>query len=281
MLFADGRPAGHAIPAPLSESETLKLELYQVDAFADRPFGGNPAAVCPLDQWLPDDLLQAIAMENNLSETAYFVRKGDIFELRWFTPAVEVDLCGHATLATAWVIFNEYPDSPTPLRFATRSGELRVSKAPDGLTIDFPATIPVPCAPPRGLLAALGLGEGEVLEADDYIVVVEDEAIVRDLRPDINGLRAFPKRGVAVTAPGTQVDFVSRWFGPNVGVNEDPVTGSAHTWLAPYWAKRLGKQRLTAEQGGARKGQLVCEKSADRVFITGKAALYLKGTIHL
>ncbi len=257
----------------------MELRLYQVDAFTDRPFGGNPAAVCPLDQWLPDDLLQAIAAENNLSETAYFVRKGDVFELRWFTPAVEVDLCGRATLATAWTIFNEYPDRLDMLRFATRSGELRVSKVPDGLAMDFPVTVPVPCAAPDGLFTALGIHNGHVLEADDYIVAVEDEAIVRDLRPDFNALRAFPKRGVAVTAPGAQFDFVSRWFGPNVGVDEDPVTGSAHAWLAPYWARRLGKHRLSAEQGGARKGQLVCEMSGDRVIITGKAALYLKGAI--
>ncbi|MBA1202571.1 PhzF family phenazine biosynthesis protein [Pseudomonas capeferrum] len=259
----------------------MKMDIYQVDAFSDQPFGGNPAAVCPLHEWLPDDQLQAIALENNLSETAFVVPEGDVYELRWFTPEVEVDLCGHATLATAWVILNELSDKPKVLRFSTRSGELRVSQATDGLAMDFPAKTPIPCAPPEGLLAGLGIDTAEILATDDYIVVVESEAIVAGLNPDFATLKKLPKRGVAVTARSERFDFVSRWFGPNVGVNEDPVTGSAHTSLAPYWAQRLGKQVLTAEQGGKRKGQLTCELIGDRVIISGKAVLYMKGTINL
>ena len=259
----------------------MKLDIYQVDAFSDKPFGGNPAAVCPLDEWLPDDHLQAIAAENNLSETAFFVRTGDVYELRWFTPEVEVDLCGHATLAAAWVLINELPDAPQVLRFATRSGELRVTQTADGLAMDFPAKEPVQCLPPEGLLEGLGIETAEVFVTDDYIVVVDNEAVVAGLTPDFSALHKLPKRGVAVTARSERFDFISRWFGPNVGVNEDPVTGSAHTSLAPLWAKRLGKQLLTAEQGGKRKGQLTCALQGDRVIISGKAALYMKGTIRL
>ena len=259
----------------------MKLDIYQVDAFSDQPFGGNPAAVCPLNEWLADDKLQAIAAENNLSETAFFVRKGDVYELRWFTPEVEVDLCGHATLAAAWVLIHELPDAPQLLRFSTRSGELRVSQAADGLAMDFPAKTPVPCTPPPGLLAGLGIDNAEVFATDDYIVVVGDETIITGLTPDFAALKGLPKRGIAVTARSARFNFVSRWFGPNVGINEDPVTGSAHTSLAPFWAQRLGKQVLTAEQGGKRKGQLTCELRGDRVIISGKAVLYMKGTISL
>ncbi|MGY4493505.1 PhzF family phenazine biosynthesis protein [Pseudomonas sp. TE3610] len=257
----------------------MQLSIYQVDAFADRPFGGNPAAVCPLTEWLPDAQLQAIAEENNLSETAYFVRKGDAFELRWFTPAVEVDLCGHATLAAAWVIANELPDAPEVMRFATRSGELRVTRTEHGLAMDFPAKTPVPCEPPAGLLEALGIAKAEVLATDDYLVVVEDESIIAGLTPDFARLKGLPLRGVAVTAASREFDFVTRWFGPNVGVNEDPVTGSAHTSLAPLWAGRLGKTLLKARQGGARKGLLTCELSGDRVIISGQAVLFMKGSV--
>lgn len=259
----------------------MQLSIYQVDAFADRPFGGNPAAVCPLTEWLPDAQLQAIAEENNLSETAYFVRKGDTFELRWFTPAVEVDLCGHATLAAAWVIANELPDAPQIMRFATRSGELRVSRTAHGLAMDFPVKAPVACEPPAGLLEALGIDSAEVFATDDYLVVVDDESLIAALKPDFARLKGLPLRGVAVTAASKDVDFVTRWFGPNVGVNEDPVTGSAHTSLTPLWAKRLGKSLFKAEQGGARKGQLTCELAGDRVIISGQAVLFMKGTLFL
>jgi len=259
----------------------MKLDIYQVDAFSQQPFGGNPAAVCPLTEWLPDEQLQNIAAENNLSETAYLVPRGDFYELRWFTPEVEVDLCGHATLAAAWVLIHQLADAPEVLRFATRSGELRVTRNGDELAMDFPAKQPQPCEPPSGLLNALGIEHAEVFAADDYIVLVDDEAQIAALTPDFARLKGLPKRGIAVTAKSTRFDFVSRWFGPNVGVNEDPVTGSAHTSLAPFWAERLGKSLLTAEQGGKRRGQLRCELRGDRVIISGHAVLYLQGVIYL
>lgn len=260
----------------------LKLHIIQIDAFTENVFGGNPAAVCELAGWLPDDILQAIAAENNLSETAFYVSKGaDNYDLRWFTPSVEVDLCGHATLATAYVIFAA-DENAKLLRFRSRSGELCVQRASNELlSMDFPLTKPRRIEPPTGLLNALGIVAGEVLDADDYIVVVDDEQVVEHLQPDFNALKAFPRRGVAVTAPGTNFDFVSRWFGPQVGVNEDPVTGSAHTWLAPYWATRLGKQVLTAQQGGKRKGKLTCEVTGNRVILTGSAVRYLDGDIYI
>ncbi|KRP62533.1 PhzF family phenazine biosynthesis protein [Pseudomonas trivialis] len=259
----------------------MKLDIYQVDAFSQHPFGGNPAAVCPLTDWLPDEQLQNIAAENNLSETAYFVPRGEHYELRWFTPTVEVDLCGHATLAAAWVLFHALAGAPPELRFATRSGELRVTRHGDELAMDFPARQPERCEPPAGLLSALGIEHAEVFGTDDYIVLVDNEAQVAALAPDFARLKGLPKRGIAVTAKSTEFDFISRWFGPNVGVNEDPVTGSAHTSLAPFWAARLGKSQLTAEQGGTRKGQLRCELEGERVIISGKAVLYMQGTIYL
>lgn len=260
----------------------MQLEIFQVDAFSSAPFGGNPAAVIPLEQWLPDDLLQRIAEENNLSETAYFVRNGEAFDLRWFTPAVEVDLCGHATLAAAWVLFEQLGERAEVLRFNTRSGELRVSRAADGLlAMDFPAKQPVEVAMPAGLLESLGLAEATALyRTDDYVLVIEDAALIDGLEPDYAALSSFDVRGIAVTAPGRGFDFVTRWFGPRVGVNEDPVTGSAHTSLAPYWADRLGKKVLLCEQGGRRRGQLRCEVVGNgRVIISGRGALYLRGFV--
>ncbi|EPJ92239.1 PhzF family phenazine biosynthesis protein [Pseudomonas sp. CFII68] len=259
----------------------MQVAIFQVDAFASQPFAGNPAAVCPLDYWLPDEQLHAIAAENNLSETAYFVKQGDIYELRWFTPLVEVELCGHATLAAAWVILNKLGVNADILRFSTRSGELRVRRSGTGLTLDFPAKTPERCTPPSELLPALGLTSAEVFATDDFIVVVPDETIIEKLTPDFARLKGLPLRGVVVTAQGKDFDFVSRWFGPNVGVNEDPVTGSAHTSLTPYWAGVLDKQVLTAQQGGLRKGQLRCEMAGDRVLITGESVLYMVGEITL
>ncbi|MDH0645645.1 PhzF family phenazine biosynthesis protein [Pseudomonas sp. GD03858] len=262
----------------------MQLEIFQVDAFSATPFGGNPAAVIPLERWLADDVLQRIAEENNLSETAYFVRNGEGFDLRWFTPAVEVDLCGHATLAAAWVLFEQLGERAQVLRFNTRSGELRVSRSDNGLlAMDFPAKQPVAVAMEPELLAALGLNEARALyRTDDYMLVIDDAAQLDSLKPDFVALSAFAVRGIAVTAPGRGFDFVSRWFGPRVGVNEDPVTGSAHTSLAPYWAERLGQRRLNCEQGGARKGQLHCEVPGNgRVIISGRGALYLRGSIFI
>ena len=260
----------------------MQREIFQVDAFSAVPFGGNPAAVIPLEQWLPDDVLQRIAEENNLSETAYFVRNGEAFDLRWFTPAVEVDLCGHATLAAAWVLFEQLGERAEVLRFNTRSGELRVSRDADGLlAMDFPAKQPVVQDFPAGLLEALGLIEARALyRTDDFIVVIDDVDLIEGLKPDFVALSAFDVRGIAVTAPGRGFDFVTRWFGPRVGVNEDPVTGSAHTSLVPYWAERLGKNSLRCEQGGARKGQLHCELPGNgRVVIRGAGALYMRGVV--
>ncbi|MBF8742851.1 PhzF family phenazine biosynthesis protein [Pseudomonas guariconensis] len=262
----------------------MQFEIFQVDAFSATPFGGNPAAVVPLEQWLPDETLQRVAEENNLSETAYFVRNGEAFDLRWFTPSVEVDLCGHATLAAAWVLFEQLGEQAEVLRFNTRSGELRVSRGDDGLlAMDFPAKQPVAVDVPAGLLEALGLGSARaVYRTDDYVVVIDDAALLEPLAPDFVALEAFEVRGIAVTAPGRGFDFVTRWFGPRVGVNEDPVTGSAHTSLAPYWAERLGKRSLVCEQGGRRKGQLRCEVPGNgRVIISGRGALYLRGVISI
>lgn len=262
----------------------MQLEIFQVDAFSTEPFGGNPAAVIPLDSWLPDDVLQRIAEENNLSETAYFVRKGETIDLRWFTPTVEVDLCGHATLASAYVLFEQLGEQAQVLRFNTRSGELRVSRGADGLlAMDFPAKQPVAVDMPAGLLQALGLSQANaVYRSDDYVVVIDDAMLLETLKPDFVALSAFDVRGIAVTAAGRGFDFVTRWFGPRVGVNEDPVTGSAHTSLAPLWAQRLGKNVLSCEQGGARKGQLQCEVPGNgRVIISGRAALYLRGNVYI
>jgi PhzF family phenazine biosynthesis protein len=259
----------------------MKLKLFQVDAFSSTTLGGNPAAVCPLDEWLPDEKLLAIAAENNVAETAYFVGSGDRYQLRWFTPEVEVDLCGHATLAASWVLFNELNVEVETLKFSTRGGELRVNRRGDLLAMDFPATEPVLREPPPGLLEALGIANAEVLEARDFIVVVESEAEVARITPDFALLKDATSFGVSVTTKGKEFDFVSRWFGPKVGVNEDITTGAAHAWLAPYWAKRLGKKVLTAQQGGKRKGQLTCEVLGERVLLIGAASTYLRGVIEV
>jgi PhzF family phenazine biosynthesis protein len=262
----------------------MQLEIFQVDAFSAQPFGGNPAAVIPLENWLPDELLQRIAEENNLSETAYLVKNQAGYDLRWFTPTVEVDLCGHATLAAAWVLFEQLGEQAEVLRFDTRSGELRVSRGADGLlAMDFPAKQPVAVETPSGLLEALGLSRARgVYRTDDYLVVIDDASLIETLAPDFVALAGFDVRGIAVTAPGRGYDFVTRWFGPRVGVNEDPVTGSAHTSLAPYWAERLDQSSLNCEQGGARKGQLHCQVPGNgRVIISGKGALYLRGTVFI
>jgi len=260
----------------------VQLPIYQVDAFTDQVLGGNPAAVCPLQQWLDDSTLQRIAEENNLSETAYFVKEGEGYRLRWFTPTVEVDLCGHATQAAARVLFNELAQRAAAMRFFTRSGELRVSREGDRLAMDFPLKDPQPAPIPAGLAKALGCTVETLLLSDDYLVVVDDAQVIAALTPDFAALAQFEVRGIAVTAPGREHDFVSRWFGPRVGVNEDPVTGSAHTSLAAYWSRRLGKAHLRAEQGGARKGHLECQVLHNgRLIISGKAALYLRGTLYL
>lgn len=257
----------------------MRLQQYQVDAFASRVFEGNPAAVCPLESWLEDGLLQAIAMENNLAETAYFVPTKDGFELRWFTPTTEVDLCGHATLAAAHVLYTELGYGGDCIRFATRSGELRVGREGELYVLDFPAIVPHVCAAPAGLAEALGREPAAVLAADDLLAVFASEAEVQALEPDQALLARLDYRGVIVTAPGEQHDFVSRFFAPRVGVPEDPVTGSAHCKLVPYWAERLGKNRMSARQVSRRGGDLALELRGDRVQMAGRAVLFMVAEI--
>lgn len=263
----------------------MDIRIFQVDAFAGRLFEGNPAAVCPLDRWPSDDLLAAIAAENNLSETAFFVPEpsDEAFHLRWFTPVEEVDLCGHATLATAHVLLRYIEPSLRRVRFRTRSGELQVRRDGEDLVMDFPALPPGPCESPAGLAVALGTVPETVLAASDYVVLLPSAADVRALQPDMAALAKLDRRGVAVTAAGDEAgaDFVSRFFAPRLGVPEDPVTGSAHCELAPLWADRLGKVRLRARQLSRRGGELVCEVAGDRVRLAGRAVLYLEGTIRV
>jgi PhzF family phenazine biosynthesis protein len=254
--------------------------MYQVDAFTDTLFRGNPAAVCPLREWLPDSLMQQVAMENNLSETAFFVPEGRRFVIRWFTPTLEVDLCGHATLASAYVIFRFMRPDADAIEFDSRSGVLGVSRAGELLTLDFPVDI-VSRTPPREDLAqALG---GWPLEfhrgRTDYFLVYGSQEDIETMTPDFTMLAQVPTRGIIVTARGRDADFVSRFFAPQSGVPEDSVTGSAHTSLTPYWAARLGKSDLTAIQLSPRRGWLRCSMAGDRVRISGQARLYLTGEI--
>jgi PhzF family phenazine biosynthesis protein len=258
----------------------MDLRLYQVDAFTDRLFGGNPAAVCPLESWLPDTVMQQIAAENNLAETAFYVRAGSGFHIRWFTPTVEVDLCGHATLAAAYVVFTFDNHQGEIVEFASKSGPLTVRREADLLVLDFPADRVEPVAVPQLLIDALGREPIETYKGKtDYLVVYGAEEHVAGLQPDLADLAMVPARGIIVTAPGRQVDFVSRFFAPQVGVPEDPVTGSAHTTLTPYWSARLGKSELTAMQLSKRQGRLSCRLAGSRVEIAGRAVPYLQGTI--
>ena len=257
----------------------MKLPLYQVDAFTQRLFGGNPAAVVLLDAWLPDRVLAAIAAENNLAETAFVIPRPDASPLRWFTPAVEVDLCGHATLAAADVLFRYRYPSLARLAFSTKSGELVVTRDGALLKMDFPARPGKPIAVTDALAAALGVRPREVYMARDLLAIVGSESEVRALRPDFARVAALDAFAVIVSAPGDTVDFVSRFFAPAAGIPEDPVTGSSHCTLAPYWAARLGKNQLTAKQLSARGGDLLCELRGDRVVIAGHVVEYLRGEI--
>ncbi len=261
----------------------MRIPIFQVDAFSERPFAGNPAAVCPLESWLPDDVMQSIAAENNLAETAFFVQNGKSFHLRWFTPAVEVDLCGHATLASACVLWERLDFNRDTIDFDTKSGRLRVTRDGDLLALDFPSRPPEPCEEPRELASALGGASvpSAVLAARDYFVVYESEQQVRALRPDMARLSLIDRFAVIVTAPGERADFVSRFFAPAKGVPEDPVTGSAHCTLIPYWSRRLGKTKLRAMQVSQRGGELYCEDLGERVRIAGHARLFLEGVIIL
>jgi len=256
------------------------LPLYQVDAFASQPFRGNPAAICPLERWLKDDALQAIAAENNLSETAYYVREGNRYRLRWFTPTVEVNLCGHATLATAYVIMELRKESlSSQVAFDSLSGELTVTREGDRYVLDFPSRPPLECADDAVLFEALGARPAEFLRTGDCFCVFETEDQIRSLKPDMSKLAAVDCRGVIVTAPGQDCDFVSRFFAPRAGIPEDPVTGSAHTTLIPYWSRKLGKKTLFARQISQRGGELWCEDRGTRVGIGGRAVKYLEGQI--
>lgn len=259
----------------------MRLPLYQIDAFASRPFAGNPAAVVPLSAWLPDDLMQAIAAENALSETAFFAPEGAGHRIRWFTPACEVDLCGHATLASAFVLFTELEPRRTSITFQSRSGPLSVTREGDLLVLDFPSRPPSPADVPVGLAEALGAAPQEVWRARDLVVVMGSEATVRSLQPDLTALARFDEFAVIVTARGQEADFVSRFFAPRKGVPEDPVTGSAHATLVPFWAERLGKAKLRALQVSARGGELFCEAKGDRVAIAGRAVKVVEGTFFL
>lgn len=257
----------------------MELPIYQVDAFAQRLFEGNPAAVVPLEKWLPDALMQEIAGENNLSETAFFVRAGEKFELRWFTPSAEVDLCGHATLATAHVLFRHLDFPDLTIRFQTRSGILTVQRSTDGISMDFPAIPSEPIDAPEALIQGLGAEPSQVRAAPDFLAVFDREQDIIDLKPDFPVLSRLDRRGVIATAPGREHDFVSRCFYPKVGVNEDPVTGSAHCKMAPYWAVELGRNDLIARQLSRRGGTVGCQLQRDRVILTGQAVTYLTGKI--
>lgn len=259
----------------------MELPVYQIDAFTDEVFAGNPAAVCPLDSWIGDDAMQAIAAENNLSETAFFVADGNGYHLRWFTPALEVELCGHATLATAFLIFERFAPDADILRFRTRSGDLTVARRDGMMFLDFPSYPGPSVECPAALSGGLGAAPQDVIEGPNYMAVFGSQSEIAGLTPDMDTLATLHPRGVIATAPGDDVDFVSRFFGPSFGVPEDPVTGSAHCMLTPYWAKRLGKDRLEARQISARGGYLVCEDRGDRVGIGGNAVLYLEGRIRL
>lgn len=261
----------------------MKYKLYQIDAFTDRIFSGNPAAVCPLDKWLSDDLLQKIAMENNLAETAFYVKQGDEYEIRWFTPKTEVDLCGHATLAAAYVLFNHENHSTQTTRFySPRSGALVVSKQNDILTLNFPVDVFHPVDLSEELKLAFDISPAFALKGKtDYVLVFDTEEQIKNVKVDFKQIANLGGRGVIITAKGEQVDFVSRFFAPQCGIDEDPVTGSAHTTLTPYWSKRLNKTTLSAIQLSERKGYLRCELLGDRVQISGSAKLYLTGEIYI
>ncbi len=258
-----------------------KLKIYQVDTFTSQVFHGNSAGVCPLQSWLSDETMQAIALENNLSETAFFVETNGVYHIRWFTPTVEVDLCGHATLASAYVLFEELGFAGEVIVFHSKSGELKVSQDGDKFVLDFPRQTPMPCAIPEPIQQAFGDRVIACLKHEDYMVVLDDEAAVRAANPGMQALKQLDLRGVSITAQAKDYDFVSRFFAPNYGIDEDPVTGSSFTQLIPYWAEVLGKNKLTAKQVSQRGGEVWCELVGDRVYIAGQVIKYLEGEITL
>jgi predicted PhzF superfamily epimerase YddE/YHI9 len=258
----------------------MKIPYFEVDAFTSKLFGGNPAGVCPLPHWLADDVLQSIAAENNLPETAFFIPRGEGYDLRWFTPTVEIDLCGHATMASAFILFSELNFRGDMIRFHSHSGMLTVKRTADILTLDFPSRPADACAAPEALVCGLGRKPLAVFKARDYLALFDSETEINALQPDFALLSTLGDK-VIVTAPGTDCDFVSRFFAPSAGVDEDPVTGSSHCTLIPFWASRLGKTKMFARQISDRGGELFCELAGERVFIGGKAVLYLRGEIQI
>ena len=259
----------------------MPFQIFQVDAFTDRIFGGNPAAICPLRIWLPDEILQAIARENNQAETAFFTPSGNGFHLRWFTPEIEMDLCGHATLATAHVLYNHLGYVEDEIIFHSASGNLSVFRKDGRLVLDFPARMPVPASLPEVIVSGMGKTPLEVYKSRDYLLVYETEADILSLRPDVallNTINLDPG-GIIATARGNSSDFVSRFFTPQASIFEDPVTGSAHCSLIPFWAARLGKNKLFARQLSRRQGELFCENHGSRVRIGGTAVTYSEGTL--
>ena len=260
----------------------MKIPVFKLDAFSDKRFEGNPAAVCPLDEWLTDPLMQNIAAENNLSETAFFIKTKDSFYIRWFTPLTEVNLCGHATLAAASVIFEKLGYKPDTVLFESKSGMLTVRKDGDLYVMNFPADKPVPVDPPGELIEAIGERPDEVFEGrEDYMLVYDSEDKIAAIKPDFRNLALISRRGVIVTSPASGYDFVSRFFAPAAGVNEDPVTGSAHTTLTSYWSKRLKKKQLKARQISLRGGDLYCTDKGERIEIAGRTTFYLEGLIEV
>lgn len=262
----------------------MEIDIYQIDAFTDQLFGGNPAAICPLTEWLEDTILKQIAIENNLAETAFFVKQSDdTFHLRWFTPEIEMDLCGHATLATAFVLFEELGYQRENIKFNTQSGELSVRKVNDLIELDFPSRPPTPAELPSIIQQGINLSPKSVWKARDYVLLYDTEEEIRRIAPNIailNQINIDPG-GIIVTAPGQseKIDFVSRFFTPQAGIFEDPVTGSAHCTLIPFWAERLGKTNLTARQLSDRSGTLFCELNGERVKLKGQAVKYMQGKI--
>jgi PhzF family phenazine biosynthesis protein len=259
----------------------MKLDIYQIDAFSEKVFKGNPAAVIPLEQWLPNNIMQNIAYENNLSETAFFIPAKKGYHIRWFTPKSEVKLCGHATLASAYVIFNILNENSNEIVFDSLSGELSVIKSGNLFILNFPIQKPVRCEVPKKLIEGLGKKPISCYRNEDYLAVYEKQIDISSINPDFNILKQLDLRGVIITAPGIECDFVSRFFVPKLGIDEDPVTGSAHTQLMPYWSDKLNKIKLEARQISSRGGILYCEQKDDRVLIAGSAVKYLSGTINI
>lgn len=259
----------------------MKLSIYQIDAFANRSFEGNPAAICPLQSWLPDDVMQSIAEENNLSETAFFVPTENGYHIRWFTPVAEVDLCGHATLASAYVIFTFLGFTENTISFESKSGVLEVERNEDLLVMDFPSQPPIPCQLPEEIIRAFKNTPIECLKSEDYIVVFRNEEEIASAHPDFVALSKLDLRGVIITAKSSAYDFVDRCFFPKLGIDEDPVTGSAYTQLIPYWSKALKVSKLHAKQMSSRGGEVFCEAAGNRVSIAGKSVTYLVGEIEI